>query len=135
MTVPAFTIGPDDTVRRAAARMATLALKRLPVVDVDGRLVGIISQRDILRLMYRSDDEVDRAVTAELARLTTAIDVRDVRATTADGVVTLAGTAPTSADIERILRAVHAAPGVIDVDNMLAVDDRGRADHPANHGS
>jgi CBS-domain-containing membrane protein len=39
--------GQADGVRQAAARMVTLAIKRLPVVDGDGRLAGIISQRDI----------------------------------------------------------------------------------------
>jgi CBS domain-containing protein len=51
MTVPAQTVHPDTDLRRAASLMITLAIKQLPVVDDDGRLVGIIAQRDILRLL------------------------------------------------------------------------------------
>ena len=65
MTVPAQTVHPNTDVHQAASRMVTLALKRLPVVDDDGRLVGIIAQRDILRLMLRDGDPVpaDRTAT------------------------------------------------------------------------
>jgi CBS domain-containing protein len=56
MTVPPETIHPSTDVRHAASRMVTLAIKRLPVVDDDGRLVGIIAQRDVLRLL-RSDGD------------------------------------------------------------------------------
>ena len=56
MTVPAHTVHPNADVHQAASRMVTLALKRLPVVDDDGRLVGIIAQRDVLRLMLHDAD-------------------------------------------------------------------------------
>lgn len=43
------TIGPDDTIEDAATVMHTKDVSRLPVVDDDGQLVGIISRGDVLR--------------------------------------------------------------------------------------
>ena len=40
-------VGPDDTVGDAARLMADGALRRLPVCDPDGRLVGIVSLGDL----------------------------------------------------------------------------------------
>jgi CBS-domain-containing membrane protein len=48
MTSPAVTIGPDDTVEHAARLMYDRKVKRLPVIDEHGRLVGIISRTDVL---------------------------------------------------------------------------------------
>ena len=49
MSSPALTIGPDEDVRKAALLLDERRIKRLPVVDGDGRLVGIISRGDIVR--------------------------------------------------------------------------------------
>jgi CBS-domain-containing membrane protein len=44
----------DDTVAKATKRMSDLKLKRLPVVDKEGRLVGILSRADVLRAVAES---------------------------------------------------------------------------------
>jgi CBS domain-containing protein len=49
MTSPAVTITADSSLRQAVAHMVDHNLKRLPVVDDDGRLDGWISRIDILR--------------------------------------------------------------------------------------
>lgn len=51
MTKPVITAKTDDPINLAAARMAKLRIKRLPVVEEDGKLVGILSRVDILRLV------------------------------------------------------------------------------------
>ena len=43
------TIGPDESVARAAALMTANDVSALPVISTDGRLVGIISEADLLR--------------------------------------------------------------------------------------
>ncbi len=48
MSAPALTIGPDEDIRKAAAILDERRIKRLPVVDKDGILVGIISRADIV---------------------------------------------------------------------------------------
>src|SRR6516162_8458181 len=47
MTSPAFTIGAEDTLNCAAKLMREHALGCLPVVNDDGKLTGIITDRDI----------------------------------------------------------------------------------------
>jgi len=49
MSSPALTIGPDEDVKKAAIMLDERRIKRLPVVDEEGRLVGIISRGDIVR--------------------------------------------------------------------------------------
>jgi CBS domain-containing protein len=49
MTLGAATVQPGDTVADAARKMLQYAVSGLPVVDGDGRLVGIVTERDFLR--------------------------------------------------------------------------------------
>lgn len=48
MTSFLITIGPGTSVREAAAMMARDGIHRLPVVDPEGQLVGIVSRRDVM---------------------------------------------------------------------------------------
>lgn len=47
MTADPETINSENHLFEAAARMAELDLRHLPVVDADGKLVGMISDRDV----------------------------------------------------------------------------------------
>ena len=58
MTRPAVTIGPDATVAAAARLMYSRHVKRLPVVDATGRLVGIVSRVDVLSVFGRPDEQI-----------------------------------------------------------------------------
>ena len=49
MTRHVVTASPDEEVAEAARRMHGRDIKLLPVVDADGRLVGVISRADIVR--------------------------------------------------------------------------------------
>jgi CBS-domain-containing membrane protein len=49
MSRPPLTIQPDDPIGLAAERLVGRGVTRLPVVDPDGRLVGIVSRLDLLR--------------------------------------------------------------------------------------
>lgn len=51
MTRDVKTISPDAPIRDAANMMFKQELNPLPVVDEDGRLLGIISRSDIVRLV------------------------------------------------------------------------------------
>lgn len=47
MSAPPIWISPETTLNEAEALMDTERVRRLPVVDADGRLVGIVSRGDI----------------------------------------------------------------------------------------
>jgi CBS domain-containing protein len=66
MTAPAVTVLADATVSEAARLMAARRVERLPVVDEEGRLVGIVTRHDLLRVFLRSDEEIRRAVQEEV---------------------------------------------------------------------
>jgi CBS domain-containing protein len=57
MEEPAVTVGPDDTIETIATRMHDHDVSRVPVVDTDGRLVGLVARGDILRAIIADLDE------------------------------------------------------------------------------
>jgi CBS domain-containing protein len=66
MTSPAVTIAAGETAEHAAKLMYRRGLKRLPVTDAAGRLVGIISRSDVLAVFDRPDEEIRVEITGEV---------------------------------------------------------------------
>jgi CBS domain-containing protein len=57
MTTPVITIGRDHPLSEAVEKMLAKGVKRLPVVDADGCLVGMLSRLDIFRtVMHAAPD-------------------------------------------------------------------------------
>lgn len=54
MSHPVTTVSENETIGIATARMVKAGLKRLPVVDENGKLVGMLSRLDILRQVAHS---------------------------------------------------------------------------------
>lgn len=83
MTAPAVTIQEDRLLTEAVDVMMTQKLKRLPVVDKGGRLVGILSRLDIFKTVMREAPDWDafRAQKIEVNNLRTVKDIlrRDTR--------------------------------------------------------
>ena len=94
MTTPAITIGPDATIPAAARLMNTHHIRRLPVVDEDGKLVGIVSRRDLLSVFLRPNDAIIHDVRQVLDEIPVT-DSKDVIVMVRHGVVTLTGTTGT----------------------------------------
>ncbi len=76
MSKPAITVRARDSLGMAAARMAKEGIKRLPVLGEDGKIVGMLSRVDILRLV------TEKAAKKLTAPLGAAKNVRDVMSTT-----------------------------------------------------
>ena len=51
MTRDVVTVGAGESLRVAARRMVTARVSGLPVVGTGGRLVGVVSQKDLFRLL------------------------------------------------------------------------------------
>jgi CBS-domain-containing membrane protein len=122
MTRPAITVEPLATVTEAARRMHRAGVKRLPVVDVVGRLVGIVSRADLLTSFLPPDEElrreiVENVIFSDLVMAPDRFDV-DVR----DGVVTLQGRCERRSLVPTVVRAVAAVDGVVRVVNRLGYD-------------
>ncbi|MGW6600208.1 CBS domain-containing protein [Streptomyces sp. NPDC055036] len=119
MSVPAITVQEDAPLARAARTMIRGKLKRLPVVDGEGMLRGIVSRRDLLKVFLRSDEDLAQEVRTEVVERLFLVAGEDVRVGVADGVVTLTGRVGDTALVPVAARMVRAVEGVVDVECEL----------------
>lgn len=120
MTRPAETIGARATLAEAARKMHRLSVKRLPVVDEKGKLVGIVSRVDLLRVFLRPDQEIRRDIEETVIARTLWIDPATIRVTVAQGVVTLEGELERRSLTDAMVEIVRAVPGVVSVQSRLS---------------
>jgi CBS domain-containing protein len=129
MSRPAVTVRPQDSVVDAARTMARHSVQRLPVIDEEDRLVGIVTRRDLLGVFLRPDHEIRAEVIDEvlvrcLWLLPHAVDV-----TVTDGVVRLEGQLERHSEIPIAVRMANQVDGVVAVVDRLTyrVDDAAAA--------
>jgi CBS-domain-containing membrane protein len=125
MTSPALTIGPDATVVDAAKALLLHHVKRMPVVDSGNNLAGIVSQRDLLRVFLRPDEEIRDEIRVEVFGDQLRTNPALAHVAVDEGVVTLSGEVETRSMVGVAVRLAHAVDGVVDVVDRLgfAVDD------------
>jgi CBS-domain-containing membrane protein len=122
MTWPVVTIGPQAGVAEAARLLRKHRIKRLPVTDPAGRLVGIVSQSDVLKVFLRPDEEVRRQVVEQVIIADLLIDPEPLQVTVRDGVVLLEGSCERRSLVPVLGRAVAGVEGVVRVENRLGFD-------------
>ncbi|CAL9611011.1 CBS domain-containing protein [Streptomyces sp. enrichment culture] len=125
MTAPAVTVHADAPLARAARVMARRQVKRLPVVDREGVLKGIVSRADLLKVFLREDGELAREIRDEIASGRFPASMESVRVDVRDGVVTLTGHVPDLSLVPLAVRVVRSVEGVVDVHPVLS-GPRGR---------
>ncbi len=123
MTSPAVTIHPDATIPAAARVMNASHVRRLPVVDQEGKLIGVVSRRDLLSVFLRPDVEIAEDAQAVLDEILLA-EPGDATVSVHNGVLTLTGTLkPTEgqhADLVPVaIRLLWDIDGVVEVVNHL----------------
>jgi len=129
MTSPAITIRPDATIAAAARLMNAHHVRFLPVVDSAGRLLGIVSRRDLLSVFLRPDAEITRQVGEIFTDLLPG-GAAGLQVGVRDGVVTLTGQVELAADEDLIPIAVRLAwdvEGVVDVVDKVGAAAAGAA--------
>ncbi|WP_329289209.1 CBS domain-containing protein [Streptomyces pseudovenezuelae] len=119
MTSPAVTARPQWSVVEAARAMAHHHVKRLPVVDDLGLLVGIVSRDDLLRVFLRRDIAILEEITTDVMIRSLGLLPGDVSVHVTDGRVTLDGTVPQEGLIPIAVRLSESVDGVIDVTHHL----------------
>jgi len=130
MTRTPVTVAPEDTVEHAAKLMYTRRVKRLPVVNADGRLVGIISRADVLSVFDRSDEEIRKEITTGVMLNEFLVDPKAFTVTVKDGVVTLSGVPETNSVGHEIVYRVRHLQGVVAVRDRLTYPAPDHADVP-----
>jgi len=119
MSAPPITIHPDAPLGVAARLMNGHHIRRLPVVDTSGKLMGIVSRRDLLSVFVRPDDDI----AADVAAVLTSVLLEDPQAVSVsvhDGVVTLAGALTEPDQAAAAVRLASDVDGVVSVTSELA---------------
>ena len=120
MSTPVASIGPDAQVRDAARLMHREQVKRLPVVDRDERVVGIVSRRDLLKVFLRSDQEIESEVREDVLKRALWMEPDAIDVEVRGGVVMLRGEVDRSSIVPVLVSIVRGLDGVIDVEQELA---------------
>jgi CBS-domain-containing membrane protein len=115
MTRPAITTGPDASVAEAARTMYDRRIKRLPVVDAAGRLLGIVSRADVLAVFNRADEEIRDEIVHRVLPAATVSKSADFEVTVRDGIVTLSGPQQSEQVARTLLDAARHVQGVVAV--------------------
>lgn len=119
MSSPARTILPERPLAEAAKIMLDEDVNRLPVVDLDGLLVGLVSRGDLVRAFARPDDEIRREIQEDVIHGAMWIDPKALDVTVTSGIVTLNGEVASEADAELLPAFARKVPGVVDVHSTL----------------
>ncbi|MFB7507332.1 CBS domain-containing protein [Streptomyces broussonetiae] len=118
MTSPAITVLPSATAAEAAWLAALSRLKRLPVTDREGRLVGVVRREALLQALIRDDAGIRAEVEARIEACCPPGDREAVEVAVHDGVVELAGSMP-AASSARLAAEVENIADVVEVKNLL----------------
>src|SRR6266516_936191 len=125
MTRQVVSVPVGTEVAAAARLMIRLGIKRLPVVDGQGRLAGIVTRGDLLKVFLRPDQAISWEAAHEIVQGRIGIPRRAVAVETRDGMVSLTGQVERRSQVTELVRQVQAVHGVVSVDARLTwnVDD------------
>ena len=113
------TVAADVGVAEAAKMMVVQDVKRLPVVDDDGALVGIISRLDVVAVFTRPDEVIEDEIREDLLRRVLFVDPDDIDVSVNNGVVTFTGEIGTSNEARLLEELARRLDGVMRVESKL----------------
>jgi len=120
MTRPPVTIGPLEPVTHAARLMHARKVKRLPVIDEAGRLVGIVARSDVLSVYSRPDADIGHEITERVMLDTLLTDPARFTVTVKDGIVTVQGIPETAVVGHDMIEEIRHVEGVVSVRDRLS---------------
>ncbi|MGW1451511.1 CBS domain-containing protein [Micromonospora sp. NPDC002411] len=131
MTAPAVSTYAETPLSGAARLMDHEQVKRLPVLDDLGRLVGIVSRGDLLRVHLRSDAAIREDVVQEVLRRVLAVRDGLVTVEVRHGDVTLAGRLDRRSAVDLAGRLAGQVSGVVRVINAITYEADDTVTDPA----
>ncbi|HEU5023505.1 MAG TPA: CBS domain-containing protein [Spirillospora sp.] len=128
MSAPTATVPAGTEIAKAARLMTEPGTRRLPVVDANGVLVGIVAPRDLLKVFLRPDADVRREIIEQVFTNGLGVPPALIDVEVRGGVAILSGEVPAASDVPFAVRMASAVDGVVAVENRLtaAVDDHRR---------
>ncbi|TMR89734.1 CBS domain-containing protein [Nonomuraea basaltis] len=130
MSAPAVTVAPEVSTVTAAQLMDEHGVKRLVVVDGDGRLMGIVSRRDLLKAYVRDDAELKRWVEEAIPEQARWNDRTGIVVQVQKGIVTLSGYTSTRTEAVAAVHMAKGLGGVVDVRENLVWERDDRLELP-----
>ncbi len=127
MSRDVVTVTPDVPVREAIRILLDAGVKRLPVVNDERRVVGIVSRADLLLPFLRPDDEIAKEIRDDVIFGVMWIDPSSIEVEVNDGVVSLTGRVERRSVKEIMVELVHRVDGVVGVEDQRLTyrrDDR-----------
>jgi len=122
MSSPPVVALVGTSLAAAARLMDAEQVKRLPVVDDLGRLIGIVSRGDLLKVHLRPDDEILQDVTDGVLATFLVDATKDVTVAVAGGIVTLTGRVDRWTTADLAVRLTRQVAGVVDVVDQVQFD-------------
>lgn len=125
MTEPVITITPDATISEAARVMSHRKVKRLPVVDDEGNLIGVISRADVVNAFTKPDEVIEDEVREDIVRRLLFLEPDAVDVSVKEGVVTLSGELENRTEAHLLEEMARRIAGVVRVVSNLTyeIDD------------
>ncbi|WP_330455580.1 CBS domain-containing protein [Streptomyces sp. NBC_00820] len=125
MSTPAVTVHADATLAEAARIMAIKHVKRLPVVNSEGLLEGVVSRGDLLKVFLRPDNDLADEIRRDIVDVLFPAPVEPVHIIVSEGVATLTGRigAGDATRLPLAVRMVRGVEGVVGVNCRLTAAD------------
>ncbi len=126
MTSPVVTSWPDADLAGLARLLHQHNVKQVPITSPEGKVIGIVSRRDLLRVFLRTDVEIRQEILDEIVTRTLWLDPSEIPVAVSDGVVTLEGQVEQRSLAEWLVELVENVDGVVGVENRMTfrVDDQ-----------
>lgn len=118
MSAHPVTIDPDSSLHEAARTLELQGIKRLPVVDRSGTLVGIVSRGDLVAALALDDHALRHEVLDAIGVLGDEV-FSELEVDVLDGIATLEGTADRKSTHDIALRIAARTPGIVYVRDQL----------------
>lgn len=115
MTAPAVVTSADVSVAQAARLAVESRVRRLPVVDPDGRLIGIVTKTDLLRAFLRPDEDIRQDIVDNVVAGVYAVDPAALDIDVAEGIVVVSGQMECKSLADDLVQSIRGVSGVIDV--------------------
>ncbi|MEV0373802.1 CBS domain-containing protein [Streptomyces sp. NPDC050636] len=122
MSSPAIVARPGWSAVKAARTMDQKKIKRLPVVDDSGRLIGVISRRDLMQLFLRRDRAIQEEILEDVLTCILGLSPAALTVDVTEGTVTLSGILESRSLAPVVVRLCESVDGVVEVVDRLGFE-------------